>query len=155
MRLAVFLWQNLRRLQPTDDGKPLTLVNGRYAYNRSFFLALRSVSANRLRAGLTVTVIAFGIMALVSILTVIDALQYKIYDSFASMGANGFSIRNREMRIRMGNGEGRLKEIPPGRAAGYVHPTRTRSSPSAKRWNSKNATISRLPWGSCSAPVEG
>lgn len=69
-----------------------------------FSLALRSVSANRLRAGLTVTVIAFGIMALVSILTVIDALQYKIYDSFASMGANGFSIRNREMRIRMGGG---------------------------------------------------
>lgn len=71
-----------------------------------FSLALRSVSANRLRAGLTVTVIAFGIMALVSILTVIDALQYKIYDSFASMGANGFSIRNREMRIRMGGGGG-------------------------------------------------
>ncbi len=74
-----------------------------------FSLALRSVSANRLRAGLTVLVIAFGIMALVSILTVIDALQYKIYDSFASMGANGFSIRNREMRIRMGNGGAAVK----------------------------------------------
>ncbi|WP_341841372.1 ABC transporter permease [Chitinophaga caseinilytica] len=79
-----------------------------------FSLALRSVSANRLRAGLTVTVIAFGIMALVSILTVIDALQYKIYDSFASMGANGFSIRNREMRIRMGGGGGAVRGTSTG-----------------------------------------
>jgi putative ABC transport system permease protein len=67
-----------------------------------FSLALRSISANRLRAGLTIAIIAFGIMALVGILTAIDAMKGKIYDSFASMGANGFSIRNREMIIRMG-----------------------------------------------------
>lgn len=68
-----------------------------------FGLAFRSISANRLRAGLTIAIIAFGIMALVGILTAIDATKGKIYDSFASMGANGFSIRNREMILRMGN----------------------------------------------------
>ncbi len=67
-----------------------------------YFLALRSISANRLRTILTVAVIAFGILALVGILTAIDVMKYKIYSSFASMGANGFSIRNREMIIRMG-----------------------------------------------------
>lgn len=68
----------------------------------TFSLALRSISANRLRAGLTIFIIAFGIMALVGILTAIDSIQSSIYNSFASMGANGFSIRNREQRIRIG-----------------------------------------------------
>lgn len=68
----------------------------------TFSLALRSISANRLRTGLTISIIAFGIMALVGILTAIDTMKSKIYDSFASMGANGFSIRNRELNIRIG-----------------------------------------------------
>lgn len=70
-----------------------------------FSLAFRSVSANRLRTGLTVAIIAFGIMALVGILTAIDSMKGSIYSSFASMGANSFSIRNREMIIRMGGGD--------------------------------------------------
>ncbi|MET7001161.1 ABC transporter permease [Chitinophaga defluvii] len=70
-----------------------------------FSLAFRSVTGNRLRTGLTVAIIAFGIMALVGILTAIDSMKGSIYSSFASMGANSFSIRNREMMIRMGNGD--------------------------------------------------
>jgi putative ABC transport system permease protein len=58
-----------------------------------FSLAYRSVSANRLRAGLTIAIIAFGIMALVGILTAIDSMKGSIYSSFANMGANSFSIR--------------------------------------------------------------
>ncbi|MGX5820512.1 ABC transporter permease [Chitinophaga lutea] len=68
----------------------------------TFSLALRSIQANRLRAGLTIAIIAFGIMALVGILTATDLMKGKIYESFSSMGANGFSIRNREMIVRMG-----------------------------------------------------
>lgn len=67
-----------------------------------YFLALRSISANRLRTILTVAIIAFGIWALVGILTAIDVMQNKIYDSFANMGANGFSVRNRELNIKIG-----------------------------------------------------
>lgn len=70
-----------------------------------FSLAFRSISANRLRTGLTIAIIAFGIMALVGILTAIDSIKGSLYDSFASMGANSFSIRNREMMIRMGGGD--------------------------------------------------
>jgi len=73
-----------------------------------FSLAYRSVSANRLRTGLTVAIIAFGIMALVGILTAIDSIKGSLYSSFASMGANSFSIRNREMMI-FGNGGGATK----------------------------------------------
>ncbi|WP_217601899.1 ABC transporter permease [Chitinophaga sp. GbtcB8] len=74
-----------------------------------FSLAYRSVSANRLRTGLTVAIIAFGIMALVGILTAIDSIKGSLYSSFASMGANSFSIRNREMMIRMGGGDNATK----------------------------------------------
>lgn len=74
-----------------------------------FSLAYRSVSANRLRAGLTIAIIAFGIMALVGILTAIDSMKGSIYSSFANMGANSFSIQSRALRIRMGRGDGPTK----------------------------------------------
>lgn len=69
-----------------------------------FSLAYRSVSANRLRAGLTIAIIAFGIMALVGILTATESMKNSIYSSFANMGANSFSIQNRALRIFMGGG---------------------------------------------------
>lgn len=69
-----------------------------------FSLAYSSVSANRLRAGLTISIIAFGIMALVGILTATESMKNSIYSSFASMGANSFSIQNRALRVFMGGG---------------------------------------------------
>ncbi|WP_343668580.1 ABC transporter permease [Chitinophaga sp.] len=69
-----------------------------------FSLAYRSVSANRLRAGLTISIIAFGIMALVGILTATESMKNSIYSNFASMGANSFSIQNRALRIFIGGG---------------------------------------------------
>lgn len=69
-----------------------------------FSLAYRSVSANRLRAGLTIAIIAFGIMALVGILTATESMKNSIYSNFASMGANSFSIQNRALRIFIGDG---------------------------------------------------
>ncbi|MFB6455195.1 ABC transporter permease [Chitinophaga sp. Hz27] len=68
-----------------------------------FQLAYRSVSGNKLRTGLTVAIIALGIMVLVGILTAIDSMKSSIYSSFAMMGANSFSIRNRDVQVRMGN----------------------------------------------------
>jgi len=55
-------------------------------------LAYRTISGNRLRTGLTVAIIAFGIMALVGINTAIDAMKQKFTESFSAMGANGFTI---------------------------------------------------------------
>jgi len=42
-------------------------------------------------------------MALVGILTAIESLKYSINSNFTRMGANTFSIRNREMKIVMGD----------------------------------------------------
>lgn len=69
-----------------------------------FSLAYRTVRSNKLRTGLTVAIIAFGIMALVGIITAITAMNQKLTESFSSMGANGFTIRYKERQIRFGNG---------------------------------------------------
>ena len=59
-------------------------------------LAFRTVRSNKLRTGITVAIIAFGIMALVGINTAIDAMKQKFTESFASMGANGFTIHYKD-----------------------------------------------------------
>lgn len=69
-----------------------------------FFLAFRSIRSNLLRTILTVAIIALGIMALTGIMTAITSIQTSVYDNFASMGANSFTIRSWEMRIRIGGG---------------------------------------------------
>lgn len=59
-------------------------------------LAFRTVRSNKLRTGITVAIIAFGIMALVGINTAIDAMKQKFTESFSAMGANGFTIHYRK-----------------------------------------------------------
>jgi putative ABC transport system permease protein len=59
-------------------------------------LSFRTVRSNKLRTGITVTIIAFGIMALVGINTAIDAMKQKFTESFASMGATGFTIHYKD-----------------------------------------------------------
>lgn len=61
-------------------------------------LAFRTVRANKLRTGITVSIIALGITALIGINTAIVAIQQKFVESFSSMGATGFTIRYREPR---------------------------------------------------------
>ena len=67
-----------------------------------FSLAFRTVRSNRLRTGLTVSIIAFGIMALIGIITAIKAMNQKFTESFSTMGANAFTIRFKERNIRFG-----------------------------------------------------
>lgn len=72
----------------------------------SLALAYKTVRGNKLRTGITVAIIAFGIMALVGIITAIQAMNASLSESFATMGANSFSIRFRERQIRIGDGGG-------------------------------------------------
>jgi putative ABC transport system permease protein len=62
----------------------------------SLSLAYRTVRSNRLRTGITVAIIAFGIMALIGIITAIQAMNEGLRDSFSTMGANGFTISYKE-----------------------------------------------------------
>lgn len=74
-----------------------------------FSLAARTVRGNKLRTGLTVAIIAFGIMALIGIVTAIKAMSQKFTESFSTMGANAFTIRYKERNIRFGNDNESLK----------------------------------------------
>lgn len=55
-------------------------------------IALRSVRSNWLRAILTLLIIAFGIMALVGILTAIDSAIYSLSSNLSYLGANTFDV---------------------------------------------------------------
>jgi putative ABC transport system permease protein len=66
-------------------------------------ISMQSVRSHMMRTTLTVLIIAFGIMALVGILTSIDAIKYYLNDNFKMMGSNTFTIRNRTMQVHIGN----------------------------------------------------
>lgn len=82
----------------------------------TLFLAFKTIRSNKLRTGITVAIIAFGIMALVGIRTAIEAMQQKFVESFSSMGATGFTIRYIERNFNFNRPEvkkekkGRRKE---------------------------------------------
>lgn len=78
-------------------------------YTENVRLALQSIKSNRLRTMLTALIIALGLMALVGILTTIDAIKKSMTDAFSSMGANSFNIRNRGTGIRIGGSGKRPK----------------------------------------------
>ncbi len=65
-------------------------------------VATDSIKGNKLRAFLTMLIIFFGITALVGISSAIDAMKGSINSNFTSMGANSFTIRNRETSVKIG-----------------------------------------------------
>ncbi len=78
-------------------------------FTENLRVSLRAIRSNRVRAILTMAIIAFGIMALVGILTAIDAIKGTLTSQFSMMGANTFSITSRGMTIVMGNSETRIR----------------------------------------------
>lgn len=82
-------------------------------YSENVKVAMQSVKSNKLRTFLTALIIAFGLMALVGILTSIDAIKSSLNNTFSSMGSNSFTIRNRGIGIRIGNGGSRPKRFKP------------------------------------------
>ena len=74
--------------------------------------ALKSIRSQLLRTILTVLIIAFGIMALVGILTSIDAISGSLSSNFSSMGSNTFSIQNRGTNIHVGRRGKKAKRYP-------------------------------------------
>lgn len=78
----------------------------------NFQIALQSIKGQLLRTILTALIISFGIMALVGILTAIDAIKNKLTGDFALLGANTFSIQNRGPNIRIGRQGSRPEVFP-------------------------------------------
>ena len=76
----------------------------------NIFISLNSIKSHRLRTTLTILIIAIGIMALVGILTSIDAIKYYFQENLSMMGANTFSIQNRSLRINVGGHSSKAKD---------------------------------------------
>ena len=89
--------------------KTLSLLNMKRYFSENLKIALRSIAGQLLRTILTIIIIAIGITALVGILTSIDAMKQAINSNFTMMGANTFTIRNRDAIIRVGHGGKRPK----------------------------------------------
>lgn len=76
-------------------------------FKENIRIAFGSIRTQLLRTILTVLIIAIGITALVSILTVVSALENTISSDFASMGANTFNINQYENEVRNNGGQER------------------------------------------------
>ena len=80
-------------------------------FKENLRIAIRAIRSNRVRTVLTICIIAFGIMALVGILTAIDSIKNSLTNQFTMMGANSFSITSRGMNIQIGNNKYRAKNF--------------------------------------------
>lgn len=66
--------------------------------------AIRAIRANFLRTVITVLIIAFGLTALIGVLTAIDGIKFWFSDSFIRIGANTFRIENYDTQLRSNGG---------------------------------------------------
>lgn len=73
----------------------------------SIALSFNTIKSNRLRTAITVIIIALGIMALIAIITAVEAVNGSLTQSFSTMGANAFSIRFKERNVQFGGGPNR------------------------------------------------
>jgi putative ABC transport system permease protein len=78
-------------------------------FRENLRISFRAIRSNKVRAILTMCIIAVGIMALVGILTAIDAIKSTLTNQFTMMGANSFTITSRGMNIQIGNSSTRTR----------------------------------------------
>ncbi len=78
-------------------------------FRENLKVSLQAIRTNMLRTILTIFIIAFGIMALVGILTAIDSIEKSFTSQLTRMGANTFVIESRGMNIQIGNQKRRKK----------------------------------------------
>lgn len=78
-------------------------------FRENLKVSIQSVRTNKVRTILTILIIAFGIMALVGILTAIDSIENSITKQFTMLGANSFTIESRSMNIQVSDKRYRKK----------------------------------------------
>lgn len=69
---------------------------------RFLFIAINAIKNNKLRAGLTITIIALGIMALVGMVTALNSIQLQLRANFAELGSNTFKITKKGNEAQYG-----------------------------------------------------
>jgi putative ABC transport system permease protein len=92
----VFLLLN-QQITPSPNHQ---INNKKMLFSEILSMAFQSIRTNMLRAILTLLIIAFGIMALVGILTAIDAITFSLNDNFSGLGANSFTIQRKWAEVK-------------------------------------------------------
>jgi putative ABC transport system permease protein len=72
-------------------------------FKENLKISFRAIRSNKVRAILTICIIAVGIMALVGILTAIDAIKSSLTNQFTMMGANSFTITSQNNNFERGD----------------------------------------------------
>ena len=105
-------------------------------------ISISSIRSHLLRTLLTILIIAFGIMAIVGILTSIDSIKASITSSFSRLGANSFSIRNREMRVMGGGSQPQtFRHITYSEAVNFKERFQFPASVSISAWGTGSAVV--------------
>ena len=68
--------------------------------------SLDAIKANLFRAGVTIFIIALGICALIVVMTSIDGVKSGLANSFSTLGANTFRVRNWGSNVQAGGRQG-------------------------------------------------
>ncbi len=106
-------------------------------------VAVNAIRSQLLRTVLTVSVIAIGIMALISMVTATESLKANIQQEFSTLGTNSFSIRNKRGGDRQ---MGRVQRS--GEVISYQQATTFKSS------FDYNASVSLSAFGSATATLK-
>jgi putative ABC transport system permease protein len=105
-------------------------------------ISLASIRSHMLRTILTMLIIAFGIMALVGILTAIESIKGAISSNFARMGSNTFSIRNHGIRMHGPNeGANDYRQISYREAIEFKERFLFPAAASVYTWGTGTATV--------------
>ena len=75
-------------------------------------IAWQSLTSQKLRASLTIGIIAVGIMALVGMITAVSAIEAKIKNEFSRLGSNSFTLIAGES-MRHGGRDGQMTKAYP------------------------------------------
>lgn len=81
-------------------------------FRENIKMAFGSIRTQLLRTVLTMLIIAFGITALVGILTSTTALEKTISGQFSELGATTFTVQNRGVNVQIGRRRGAPKPKP-------------------------------------------
>lgn len=82
-------------------------------FRENLIQSVRNIFNQRLRTVITLLIIAFGITALVGILTSTSAIEQTISGQFSRLGATTFTVQNRALNIQIGRRRNPIRINPP------------------------------------------
>lgn len=116
------------------------------SFKENIQTALGSVRSQKLRATLTVSIIAIGIMALVGMITAVKCIERKLSEEFSRLGSNTFSIRSgsgARQGMRKGQSSKNVDVISYAEALKFQELFREDATVSLSVFASATATVSR------------